>query len=196
MRRRAVIRICFSRSGEAKMNFGSDEYAWYSVMLDGMGKAKGLDFMKRVGAPAAAHPGRQQHHALATDARRASRRSPSPRAAGARRNIRKKARRSIIACSILIRQSPWPGAHAPSGSSARVDTVHRLDAVGRRADRAGAADPANHVAQRDQTDSPPPGPIKKEFVFVNPAFHRPQSERVDRVLPADFQTCAAEAWVP
>ena len=24
-----------------KMNFGSDEYAWYSVMLDGMGKAKG-----------------------------------------------------------------------------------------------------------------------------------------------------------
>jgi iron(III) transport system substrate-binding protein len=29
-----------------KMNFGSDEYAWYSVMLDGMGKAKGLDFMK------------------------------------------------------------------------------------------------------------------------------------------------------
>jgi iron(III) transport system substrate-binding protein len=29
-----------------KMNFGSDEYAWYSVMLDRMGKAKGLDFMK------------------------------------------------------------------------------------------------------------------------------------------------------
>ena len=29
-----------------KMNFGSDEYAWYSVMLDGMGKAKGLEFMK------------------------------------------------------------------------------------------------------------------------------------------------------
>ena len=29
-----------------KMNFGSDEYAWYSVMLDGMGKPKGLDFMK------------------------------------------------------------------------------------------------------------------------------------------------------
>ncbi len=29
-----------------KMNFGSDEYAWYSVMLDGMGKAKGMDFMR------------------------------------------------------------------------------------------------------------------------------------------------------
>lgn len=29
-----------------KMNFGSDEYAWYSVMLDGLGKAKGLDFMR------------------------------------------------------------------------------------------------------------------------------------------------------
>jgi iron(III) transport system substrate-binding protein len=29
-----------------KMNFGSDEYAWYSVMLDGMGKTKGLDFMR------------------------------------------------------------------------------------------------------------------------------------------------------
>lgn len=29
-----------------KMNFGSDEYAWYSVMLDSMGKAKGLEFMK------------------------------------------------------------------------------------------------------------------------------------------------------
>jgi iron(III) transport system substrate-binding protein len=29
-----------------KMNFGSDEYAWYSVMLDGMGKAKGLEFMR------------------------------------------------------------------------------------------------------------------------------------------------------
>jgi iron(III) transport system substrate-binding protein len=31
---------------KGKMNFGSDEYAWYSVMLDGMGKAKGLDFMR------------------------------------------------------------------------------------------------------------------------------------------------------
>ena len=31
---------------KGKMNFGSDEYAWYSVMLDGMGKAKGLEFMK------------------------------------------------------------------------------------------------------------------------------------------------------
>ena len=29
-----------------KMNLGSDEYAWYSVMLDGMGKAKGLEYMK------------------------------------------------------------------------------------------------------------------------------------------------------
>lgn len=29
-----------------KMNFGSDEYAWFSVMLDGMGKTKGLDYMK------------------------------------------------------------------------------------------------------------------------------------------------------
>ena len=28
------------------MNMGSDEYAWYSVMLDGMGKAKGLEYMK------------------------------------------------------------------------------------------------------------------------------------------------------
>lgn len=28
------------------MNLGSDEYAWYSVMLDGMGKAKGLEYMK------------------------------------------------------------------------------------------------------------------------------------------------------
>jgi iron(III) transport system substrate-binding protein len=31
---------------KGKMNFGSDEYAWYSVMLDGMGKAKGLEYMK------------------------------------------------------------------------------------------------------------------------------------------------------
>jgi iron(III) transport system substrate-binding protein len=31
---------------KGKMNFGSDEYSWYSVMLDGMGKAKGLDFMR------------------------------------------------------------------------------------------------------------------------------------------------------
>jgi len=31
---------------KGKMNFGSDEYAWYSVMLDGMGKAKGLDYMR------------------------------------------------------------------------------------------------------------------------------------------------------
>jgi iron(III) transport system substrate-binding protein len=31
---------------KGKMNFGSDEYAWYSVMLDGMGKAKALDYMK------------------------------------------------------------------------------------------------------------------------------------------------------
>jgi iron(III) transport system substrate-binding protein len=31
---------------KGKMNLGSDEYAWYSVMLDGMGKAKGLDYMR------------------------------------------------------------------------------------------------------------------------------------------------------
>ena len=31
---------------KGKMNLGSDEYAWFSVMLDGMGKAKGIDFMK------------------------------------------------------------------------------------------------------------------------------------------------------
>lgn len=29
-----------------KMNFGTDEHAWFSVMLDGMGKAKGTEFMK------------------------------------------------------------------------------------------------------------------------------------------------------
>ncbi len=31
---------------KGKMNMGNDEYAWYSVMLDGMGKAKGLDYIK------------------------------------------------------------------------------------------------------------------------------------------------------
>lgn len=31
---------------KGKMNFGSDEYAWYSVMLEGMGKAKGLEYMR------------------------------------------------------------------------------------------------------------------------------------------------------
>jgi iron(III) transport system substrate-binding protein len=31
---------------KGKMNLGSDEYAWFSVMLDGMGKAKGLEYMK------------------------------------------------------------------------------------------------------------------------------------------------------
>lgn len=31
---------------KGRMNFGSDEYAWFSVILDGMGKAKGLEFMK------------------------------------------------------------------------------------------------------------------------------------------------------
>lgn len=31
---------------KGRMNFGSDEYAWFSVMLDGMGKTKGLEFAK------------------------------------------------------------------------------------------------------------------------------------------------------
>lgn len=31
---------------KGKMNLGSDEYAWFSVMLDGMGKAKGLEYMR------------------------------------------------------------------------------------------------------------------------------------------------------
>jgi len=31
---------------KGKMNFGSDEYAWFTVMLDGMGKAKALEYMK------------------------------------------------------------------------------------------------------------------------------------------------------
>jgi iron(III) transport system substrate-binding protein len=29
-----------------RMNFGSDEYAWFSVLLDRMGKAKGLEYMR------------------------------------------------------------------------------------------------------------------------------------------------------
>ena len=44
---------------------GSDEYAWYSVMLDGMGKAKGLEYMKASGPAAVAYTRFQQHHALA-----------------------------------------------------------------------------------------------------------------------------------
>jgi iron(III) transport system substrate-binding protein len=31
---------------KGKMSLGSDEYAWYSVMLDGMGKAKALDYLR------------------------------------------------------------------------------------------------------------------------------------------------------
>jgi iron(III) transport system substrate-binding protein len=31
---------------KGKINLGSDEYAWFSVMLDGMGKAKALEYMK------------------------------------------------------------------------------------------------------------------------------------------------------
>ncbi|HUK42748.1 MAG TPA: extracellular solute-binding protein [Candidatus Acidoferrales bacterium] len=31
---------------KGKINLGSDEYAWFSVMLDGMGKTKGLEYMK------------------------------------------------------------------------------------------------------------------------------------------------------
>ncbi len=33
---------------KGKMNLGSDEYAWFSVMVDGMGKAKALDYMRRL----------------------------------------------------------------------------------------------------------------------------------------------------
>jgi len=40
---------------KGKMNFGSNEYAWYSVRLEGVGKAKGLDFMRSLA--------RQQHNA-------------------------------------------------------------------------------------------------------------------------------------
>jgi iron(III) transport system substrate-binding protein len=31
---------------KGKMNLGSDEYAWFSVMLDGMGKARAIEYMK------------------------------------------------------------------------------------------------------------------------------------------------------
>lgn len=31
---------------KGRMSLGSDEYAWYSVMLDGMGKAKALEYMR------------------------------------------------------------------------------------------------------------------------------------------------------
>jgi iron(III) transport system substrate-binding protein len=51
-----------------KMNMGSDEYAWYSVMLDGMGKAKGLEYMKALARQQLHIPGSQQHHAPATHA--------------------------------------------------------------------------------------------------------------------------------
>ena len=33
-------------SWKGKMSLGNDEYEWYSVMLDSMGKKKGLDYMK------------------------------------------------------------------------------------------------------------------------------------------------------
>ena len=40
------------------MNFGTDEHAWYSVMLDGIGKAKGPDFMKGLASQQLHIPGR------------------------------------------------------------------------------------------------------------------------------------------
>ena len=45
-RRRTSYQDLLQPKWSGKMNFGSDEYAWYSVMLDGMGKAKGLEFMR------------------------------------------------------------------------------------------------------------------------------------------------------
>lgn len=40
-----------------KMNFGTDEHAWFSTILDGMGKAKGLEFMKALAKQQLHFPG-------------------------------------------------------------------------------------------------------------------------------------------
>jgi iron(III) transport system substrate-binding protein len=42
---------------KAKMNLGSDEYAWFSVMLDGMGKTKAIEYMKALARQALHIPG-------------------------------------------------------------------------------------------------------------------------------------------
>jgi iron(III) transport system substrate-binding protein len=42
---------------KGKMNFGTDEHAWFSTILDGMGKAKGLEFMKALAKQQLHFPG-------------------------------------------------------------------------------------------------------------------------------------------
>ena len=170
-----------------KMNFGSDEYAWYSVMLDGMGKAKGLGFHESAGAPAASHSGRKQHHALATDARgRVGDRHR--RARPARDGIQGKGRadrlslaRSLILAEpnglALMRRSAHPHASilfidwmlSEEGQTVLAQQIPRITL------RNGIKQIPRHQEL-----------YKKEFVFVNPASIGPQSERVDRVLPADL----------
>ena len=39
------------------MNFGTDEHAWFSTILDSMGKAKGLEFMKALAKQQLHFPG-------------------------------------------------------------------------------------------------------------------------------------------
>jgi hypothetical protein len=85
------------------VNFGSDEYAWYSVMLDGMGKAKGMDFMRALARQQLHIPGGSSIMRLQL---MLAGESSMVIAARGRRHRIKKARRLIFAYSIPIRASP------------------------------------------------------------------------------------------
>ena len=53
---------------KGKMNLGTEEYDWFSVMLDAMGQEKGLALYARAGQARPSLPGTQQSYARATHA--------------------------------------------------------------------------------------------------------------------------------
>ncbi len=132
---------------KGKMNFGSDEYAWYSVMLDGMGKAKGLDFMRALARQQLHIPGGSSIMRLQL---MLAGESAIAIAARGRRATEYKEKGAPIDYRLLdpYPAEPTPSADAPFWASSRVDSVYRLDAVGRRPDCTGAADSANHTCAK------------------------------------------------
>jgi hypothetical protein len=109
------------------MNFGTDEHAWFSTMLDGMGKAKGLEFMKALAKQQLHFPGSSSVMRVQLMLGGESAMVIAARGPAGNRNSRKKAHRSIIGFSIPI---PLSRVHWRLCGAPRIRTGRYCSQIG------------------------------------------------------------------
>ena len=169
------------------MNFGTDEHAWFSTMLDGMGKAKGLEFMKGLAKQQLHFPGSSSVMRVQL---MLGGESAMVIAARGRRVTELKEKGAPIDYRIL---DPYPAE--PSSLAIMRRASHPHGAIlfadwlmfGRRSDIYGAANSTHDATQGHKTNPTLSRVVQKGICFCQSCLAGSKSKRGDSELSADIQ---------